>query len=160
MFEQNSERRAIFISDFLNPHCFFFKFYDEKFNEQLKLFENDLSEHAWAKRRNLVTSFEPKLNDIIAVYNISWSKWVRAVVKEVSVYFPGQEGIQYVLWAIDHGQYVKAFDKNSLVPIPVELRNCNFASVYQGSIHGYGPAILVSLLSIHFLFLNCFESII
>lgn len=154
MFEQNLEKRAIFISDFRNPHCFYFKFYDEQFNEQLKLFEDKLAEHAWIKMRNNINSnvnrFEPKLNDIIAVFNVSWSKWVRAIVKNVSVHFAGQETKQYVLWAIDNGQYIKSFDKNSLVPLPVELRNVKVGGVYQGSIHGYRPAILVSLLFIYF----------
>lgn len=149
MFEQHSERRAIFISDFLNPNCFYFKFYDEQFNEQLKLFEDKLAEHAWIRRKHNINRFEPKLNDIIAVFNISWSKWVRAIVKNVSVHSAEQRTKQYVLWAIDNGQYIKSFDGNGLVPLPLELRNFQVGGLYQGSIHGYRPAILVSLLFIY-----------
>lgn len=151
MFGQ-SEKKTIFISNFLNPNCFYFKNYDGMLNGQLKVLEDEVAEHAWNRMRNNINSkfnlFEPKLNDIIAVYNISWSKWVRAMVKKISVDSSGEKRKQYDLWSIDHGQFINSFDNNSLVSLPVDLRNRKIISVLQGSIYGYGPASLVGSISI------------
>lgn len=133
--------KIIYISHFVNPNCFYFKFHDDLFDKDFKSFEDEISVYA-ENEINKLTDVQLKVNDIVAVFNIAWSKWVRAQIK--SIYSTKLEPMsKYELWAIDHGQSIESTG-DLLVLLPNHLKEKKTVGSYQGSIYGYVPAIPVN----------------
>lgn len=128
--------RIIHIMNFINPHCFFFKFDDDLHDSQLQNLEDEISTFARSKVNESI-KYTPKKGDIVAAYEISWGKWIRA---EVRINLNKFERCQ--LWAIDHGKHFQTAYKN-IVQMPQHLIDREAKGVHQGSIFGISPACLV-----------------
>lgn len=125
--------RIIHITHFVDPHCFFFKFDDDLHDKQLQCLEDELSTFA-RNKVNEQNEFNAKVGDVVAAYEISWGKWVRAEIRA---------NLNHVarcqLWAIDHGKLFQTAYKN-IVPLPQNLIDTIVTGVHQGSIYEVCPA--------------------
>lgn len=137
---------AIYITHFLNPYCFHFKFQNELFSEELHQLETTIAEQANRLRRAHVPGrsrqFKPRVGYTIAAYLLESGKWVRARVVDKQ---PVDGDSIYDLWAIDHG-FLFRVSGHLICPLDQELYTRKVkGSVAQGSIFGLVPAREVSL---------------
>lgn len=126
--------RIIHVNHFFDPHCFYFKFDDDLHDQDLQRLEDELSKNA---REKLIDQNEPIVytpDDIVAAYEISWSKWVRASVRGYDEHFQC-----YQLWAIDHGKLFRTQPKN-IVPLPEHLVDTKVRGAVRGSLNGISPS--------------------
>lgn len=141
--------RQIYITNFLNPNYFHFKFQDELFSEDLHKFENEVAAHAnHVRQLSRSKLFTPHNKFIVAAYIIEIGKWVRAKINQM----PSKEnGLLYVVLAIDHGMvfYVDPFFISSLPTNLIERRVCG--SALQGSVYCTIPASKVRFRNIYVL---------
>lgn len=129
--------RIIHVNHFFDPHCFYFKFDDDLHDANLQRLEDELTKYAREEKlkdRSEPTTFVP--DDIVAAYEISWSKWVRASVRGYDEHFQC-----YQLWAIDHGKLFRTPPDN-VVALPEHLINTDteVKGAVRGSLFGVSPA--------------------
>lgn len=139
--------KVIYISYFLNPYCFYFKFDDDLHDDGLQCLEDNISKYARKKTgQNNDENPSIAVGDTVAAYVIPWSKWVRAVVR------CDLDRLKcYELWAIDHGKKFRTAYKN-VIELPEHLANENVIGVHRGSFYGVSPAKLVSNLFFSLIF--------
>lgn len=133
--------KAVHISYFLNPYCFYFKFDDDLHGGDLQCLEDKISKYARDEiHRNCDKKASIVVGDTVAAYVIPWGKWVRSIVQcDLNTL----ECFQ--LWAIDHGKKIRTAYKN-VVKLPEDLANVNVIGIHRGSLYGVSPAKLVSIL--------------
>lgn len=131
--------KVIYISHFLNPYCFYFKFDDDLHDDGLQCLEDKISKYARDKiGQNNDGKLSIAVGDTVAAYVIPWGKWVRSVVR------CDLDRLKcFELWAIDHGKKFRTAYKN-VVELPAHLANENVIGVHRGSFYGVSPAKLVS----------------
>lgn len=137
----NSQTKTIYITHFLNPYCFYFKFQNELFNDELHQLEKEIAEQSNHKVLERARQFKASIGYTIAAYLLESGKWVRARILDKQ---PIDKGFLYTLWAIDHGILfrVSGYFICSLDP---ELCSRKVkGSVARGSIYGIAPARKVS----------------
>lgn len=132
--------KKIHISHFINPYCFYFKFDDGLHDNSLQLLENEVSNYARAEISRRNGAAQPiSIDDTVAAFEISWGKWVRAIVRSNV-----ESHESYELWAIDHGRIFQTAYAN-VVSLPEHLANETAKMIHRGSVYGLAPAQLVSL---------------
>lgn len=119
----------ILITHFVNPHMFWFKYPKEILNNtdliELEIKIQKYVSAVYPKHRQRFNSsdnnnaYAPCVDDIVAVLNCGWNKWVRASVEKVNENNGKIKNI--VLWSIDHGvplvsslEYIVPLDDVSL----------------------------------------------
>ncbi|XP_031616719.1 uncharacterized protein LOC116336748 [Contarinia nasturtii] len=128
--------RIIHIIDFIDPHCFYFKFDDDLHDTKLQNLEDEIANYARTKLKE-TTQFNAVEGDTVAAYQISWAKWIRAKVLENF-----EDLKRCKLWAIDHGQIFETAHKN-ILPLPQNFSDKTVNGVFRGCIYGMSPANLV-----------------
>lgn len=131
--------KVIHISHFVNPFCFYFKFDENLQDTDLQRLEDEIKIFARSKVSNETFDLVPlKEGDIVAAYEITWGKWMRAVVVS------NLESLKrYQLWSVDHGKYFRSPHKH-VIPLPPNLIEEQVKGIHRGSIYGVCPAKLVS----------------
>lgn len=135
--------RRIHITYYRNPHCFYFKFHDELFDDDLLQLETEIAKQANGVRKaNLGRVFRPFVGFIVAAYIIYYGKWVRAkVVKLPTESHPNQ----FVVWAVDHGVFLTVPGQYISTLTMDLIRREVKGVVAQGSLFGLMPAKTVSV---------------
>lgn len=129
--------KVIHISHFINPHCFYFKFDEDLQDTDLQRLEDEIKIFARSKVNETTELATIKHGDIVAAYEITWGKWMRAVVVS------NLESLKrFQLWAIDHGRFFRAPHKH-VHRLPPNLIDAKVKGVCRGSIYGVCPAKLV-----------------
>lgn len=129
--------KIIHINYFRDPHCFYFKFDDDLHDSELQRLEDQISKYAQNKVQHQTEPSTLQPGDYVAAYEISWGKWVRAIVRgDISKFNCLQ------LWAVDHGKLFRTANKN-VVSLPQHLIDVEVKSVHRGSLFGISPANLV-----------------
>lgn len=137
--------KTIYISYFLNPYCFYFKFDDDLHNEDLQCLEDKISKYARDEmRQNNDEKASIAVGDTVAAYVVPWGKWVRSIIVRCDL----NRSKCYELWAIDHGKKFRTAYRN-VVKLPEDLANESVIGVHRGSLHGISPAklVIISLFS-------------
>lgn len=129
--------KIIHINYFRDPHCFYFKFDDDLHDNDLQRLEDRISKYARDEVQKQSEQASFKAGDFVAAHEISWGKWVRAIVRSDIPNFDCLE-----LWAFDHGKLFRTAHKN-VVPLPQHLIDEKVNGVHRGSLYGVSPANLV-----------------
>lgn len=88
------------ITHFINPHKFYFKF--EHGQSRIETcFETSLNNYCIEHAEYRNPNYQPKINEIVAIFVPSLNKYIRANVDEI-LHFCNSES-NYVLWALDEG---------------------------------------------------------
>lgn len=133
--------RVIYITHFLNPNCFYFKFDDDLHDIELQNLEDEITKSARSKFHAIdaVTLNDCDIGETVAAYETTWGKWVRAEVREHL-----RDIGCYQLWAIDHGKLFRAAYKH-VTSLSRELSEKSLNTVHRGSIYGVVAAKLVCI---------------
>ncbi|CAD7088253.1 unnamed protein product [Hermetia illucens] len=126
------------ITHYINPHMFWYKYEDSFFrNTELSKWEGRLSALLSNKPPLPTSCYRAQINEIVAVYNFSFNRWIRAKCDEIVQFTIANT--KYVVWAIDYGipfqtegRWIKRFPKD--VGEPPE------DSVFFGGINNIIPA--------------------
>lgn len=140
-------KHLIYITHFISPHHFWFKFDDPDKSNRAALIELDAEIHEYATKRQFDKKWSPHRSSIVAAWVNDWNKWVRGKVENVVEVESGTP--RYFLWAIDYGRPISVI-ANHTVPLPRELAEINISAVQEGCIYGILPAEQVCLVARNF----------
>lgn len=93
-----SKEFCIKITNFINPHMFYFKMENVCGQVDAEI-EGKLMENASEMYKNR-KGYQPTKREIVSAYVPEWGKWVRA---QVDLILEESFSQQYVLWCLDQG---------------------------------------------------------
>lgn len=97
--DEGDSKFPIKITNFINPHVFHFKL-ENIVGQADEEIENALAEEAKQMQWRYSTGYQPKLNEIVSVHVLEWSKWVRG---QIDLILDEYNCKQYVVWCLDQG---------------------------------------------------------
>ncbi|XP_059622509.1 uncharacterized protein LOC132265754 [Phlebotomus argentipes] len=126
------------ITQFVNPHLFYY--YNEEDELLPKPHEVKLMEILPNKQTldEMIISYKPKLHEIVAHYNPTEKKWIRAQVDYITQSMNNEK--IYFLFALDYGYSMESIGK-WLWPLPQGLKEAS-KIIYMGGIKSIVPCKL------------------
>lgn len=93
----------IHITNFINPHLFWFKCaHTMQFGHRaLDALETEIGLHV-KENSSRLGEYTPQLHETVALKHVTWNKWIRASVDLIRSSYRGTN-TTFLLWAIDHG---------------------------------------------------------
>lgn len=138
-------RRDIYVTHFINPHLFWFRYTQDYMNNALlKELERRMEESSRGLQQRIVYTrhgYQAIVGELVAVMHLKWVRWIRVQVDEIRTIAGGRK--LYCLWSIDYGVPIEADDK-WIRPLPLALQRFFVPSVYIGGIANILPSVIVS----------------
>lgn len=130
------------ITNFINPHQFWFKYADVK-NPQVDRIERELA-HSWPL---VVNPKDARVGEIIAVNWLERGKWIRVCIDKIE-----DDGKHLNVWAIDYAEPIRVrIAQTSLIEDDIkELCETSKSSICLGAVYGVMPDTVSVFVSIDF----------